>query len=172
VLLASIGALIGYGANIAIAFYLMGINPITAFFTGLDQALPQMVNAMTSAGMSGQSAIQWQGEFQQSIEMMKIILPGALLLYAPIISFINYVAASRIIMRLGQFIEGLSGFFTLEHAEGGGAHLFPGFFCHQLSAQRRFERQFGILRFAPICGPLPACCLSSRRSRLSTGLYG
>ena len=90
VLLASIGALIGYGANIAIAFFLMGINPITTFFTGLDQALPQMVNAMTSAGMSGESAIQWQGEFQQSIEMMKIILPGALLLYAPIVSFINY----------------------------------------------------------------------------------
>ena len=110
VLLASIGALIGYGANIAIAFFLMGINPITTFFTGLDQALPQMVNAMTSAGMSGESAIQWQGEFQQSIEMMKIILPGALLLYAPIVSFINYVAARRIIMRLGQFIQGFPDF--------------------------------------------------------------
>jgi uncharacterized protein YybS (DUF2232 family) len=141
VLLASIGALIGYGANIAIAFYLMGINPITAFFTGLDQALPQIVNAMTGAGMSGQSAIQWQGEFQQSIEMMKIILPGALLLYAPIISFINYVAARRIIMRLGQFIEGFPDFLHWNMPKAVVPIYFLAFFGHQLFKQRRLERK-------------------------------
>ena len=110
VLLASIGALIGYGANIAIAFYLMGINPITAFFSGLDEAMPQIVGAMSSVGMSGESTIQWQADFQQSIEMMKIILPGAMLMYAPIISFINYVAARKIILRLGQYVEGFPDF--------------------------------------------------------------
>lgn len=107
---ASIGALIGYGINIAIAFYLMGINPITTFFKGLEEALPQITAAMTGAGMDDAGASQMQGDFRQSISMMKIILPAALLMYAPIITFINYVAARKIITRLGQYVEGFPDF--------------------------------------------------------------
>jgi uncharacterized protein YybS (DUF2232 family) len=124
---------------------------------------------MTSAGMSGESAIQWQGEFQQSIEMMKIILPGALLLYAPIVSFINYVAARRIIMRLGQFIQGFPDFLHWNMPKAVVPIYFLAFFAISYLHSAGLKDSC-ILRFAPTCGLLPACCLSSRRSRLSTGL--
>jgi uncharacterized protein YybS (DUF2232 family) len=110
VLLSSIGALIGYGANIAIAIYLMGINPITTFFNGLDNAMPQITAFLNGAGMSPEGSLKAQSDFAQSVSMMKIIMPGAMLMYAPIISFINYVASRKIILRMGQYVEGFPDF--------------------------------------------------------------
>ena len=84
-LISSVACLISIGASFLIALYIMGIQPVDMMFTSLEEA-----------------AVKSNAEM---LRMMRLIMPGAFFLCAPIIAFVNYLAARKILSKLGAAFE-------------------------------------------------------------------
>jgi len=102
ILVSSVGAFVGFAINLALAFTVMGINPIETMFSSLDKALPEMERSMASFGMTPEQAARAKEDFAGTLDIVKIILPGAFVLMAPIVAFINYWLGRKILGRLGE----------------------------------------------------------------------
>ena len=102
ILISSVGALVGFAINIALAFTVMGIDPIQTVFSQFDHLLPQMEQSLAGMGMSPDQAAATKEEFSKTVDIIKIILPGSFLLMAPLIAFLNYWLARKILGRLGE----------------------------------------------------------------------
>lgn len=101
-LYASIGALVSIGINMLLALYVMGIHPVDMMFKSLDEAVPQIAASFNTNGMSPEQAANFTAQMTETVSMIKVILPGAMLLMAPILVVINYWAAGRILERTGE----------------------------------------------------------------------
>lgn len=99
---ASIGALVSIGINMFLALYVMGIHPVDMMFQSLDDAIPQIAASFNTGGMTPEQAAAFTAQMTEMVSMIKIILPGAMLLMAPILVMINYWAARRILARTGE----------------------------------------------------------------------
>ena len=101
-LYASVGALASIGINMLLALYVMGIHPVDMMFKSLDDAIPQMAASFNTGGMTPEQAALFTAQMTEMVSMIKIILPGAMLLMAPILVMINYWAARKILARTGE----------------------------------------------------------------------
>jgi len=99
---ASIGALISIGINLLLALYVMGIHPVDMMFKSLDDAIPQIASSFNTGGMTPEQSAAFTAQMTEMVSMIKIILPGAMVLMAPILVMINYWAARRILARTGE----------------------------------------------------------------------
>ena len=101
-LYASIGALVSIGINMLLALYVMGIHPVDMMFQSLDEAVPQIASSFNTGGMTPEQSAAFTAQMTEMVSMIKIILPGAMLLMAPILVMINYWAARKILARTGE----------------------------------------------------------------------
>ena len=101
-LYASLGALASIGINMLLALYVMGIHPVDMMFQSLDDAIPQMATSFGTKGMTAEQSAAFTAQMTEMVSMIKIILPGAMLLMAPILVMINYWAARKILARTGE----------------------------------------------------------------------
>ena len=89
----SIGAVVALILNVVLSFAVLGINPIEMMFTSFNQSLTELATYYREQGMSEadiKTAIQG---YEDLLSMMRIIMPGAFLVSAPAIAFVNYWAA-------------------------------------------------------------------------------
>ena len=100
-LYASLGALFSIGINLLLALYVMGIDPVAMMFHSLDEAIPQMAASLGSS-MSAEQAAGFTAQMTETVSMIKIILPGSMMLMAPILVVINYWAAGKILGKTGE----------------------------------------------------------------------
>ena len=101
-LYASIGASVSIGINTLLALYVMGIHPVDMMFQSLDEAVPQIASSFNTGGMTPEQSAAFTAQMTEMVSMIKIILPGAMLLMAPILVMINYWAARKILARTGE----------------------------------------------------------------------
>ena len=101
-LYASIGALASIGINLLLALYVMGIHPIDMMFQSLDDAIPKMASSFSTGGMTSEQSAAFTAQMTETVSMIKIILPGAMVLMAPILVMVNYWAARKILARTGE----------------------------------------------------------------------
>jgi len=101
-LYASLGALVSIGINMLLALYVMGIHPVDMMFKSLDDAIPQIAASFNTASMPADQAAAFTAQMTEMVSMIKIILPGAMLLMAPILVMVNYWAARKILARTGE----------------------------------------------------------------------
>ena len=101
-LYASIGALASIGINMLLALYVMGIHPVDMMFKSLDDAIPQIAASFNTGSMTPEQSAAFTAQMTEMVSMIKIILPGAMLLMAPILVMINYWVARRILARTGE----------------------------------------------------------------------
>ncbi len=106
----SLGALLAMAINFALAFLVLDINPIAMLFDSFDQSLLQMADFQRSQGIAEAEIVASIASYKKLIEMMRVILPGAFLLTAPVLSFINYWVAKKILTKLGNHFEDLPPF--------------------------------------------------------------
>ena len=104
-LYASLGALVSIGVNLLLALYVMGIDPVAMMFKSLDDAIPQMA-ASFGGKMNAEQAAGFTTQMTDTVAMIKIILPGAMMLMAPILVVINYWAAGKILGKTGERFGG------------------------------------------------------------------
>ena len=100
-LISSTACLISIGASLLIALYIMGIHPVDMMFTSLEEAARESVGYYQSMGMSQAEIDAAVKSNTEMLRMMRLIMPGAFFLCAPIIAFVNYLAARKILSKLG-----------------------------------------------------------------------
>lgn len=110
----SVGAVIALILNIALSFWVLGINPIEMMFTSFNESLVQLADYYRSHGMSEQDIKTAVDGYSEMLRMMKIIMPGAFLICAPLMAFVNYLIAKKILTKLGETFEDFPAFTMLQ----------------------------------------------------------
>lgn len=105
VLCGTLGGVLALAINMLLSLTLMGLNPVEFMFNSFDDSLIQMAEFQRSHGISEENIKASIESYKEMLRMMKIIMPAAFLISAPLISFVNYWAAKRILGRLGEKFE-------------------------------------------------------------------
>ncbi|XOQ51980.1 MAG: DUF2232 domain-containing protein [Succiniclasticum sp.] len=97
--------LVSIGLNLILALYVLGIDPVEMMFNQLDAAVPQMTQSL-SGTMGAQQAAEFSSQMSETLRLMKIILPGAMILVAPCLILLNYWLARKVMARAGVQLPG------------------------------------------------------------------
>ena len=106
----SIGAVIALVLNIVLSFAILDIDPIAMMFKSFEDSLTTMGDFYRSHGVSEEDTKAAVASYAEMIKMMRVIMPGAFLLSAPMLAFVNYYVAKKVMMRLGESFEDLPPF--------------------------------------------------------------
>jgi uncharacterized protein YybS (DUF2232 family) len=110
----TVGAVIALILNIVLSFTVLGIDPINMMFTSFNDSMGQLATYYREHGMSEADVEQAIAGYREMLRMMRIIMPAAFLMCAPIMAFINYVAAKKILGKLGESFDALPKFTLLK----------------------------------------------------------
>lgn len=110
----SVGAVAALVINIALSFWVLGINPVEMMFSSFSQSLGELESYYRQSGMSEAEIKQIIDGYGEMLKMMRIIMPGAFLISAPVLAFINYIAAKKILTKLGESFEDFPPFTSLQ----------------------------------------------------------
>lgn len=113
-LFGSAGALLAIIINIVLSFLVLGINPVDMLYNSINDGLVQLEAYYREHGMSEEDIKLAIAGYAEMVRMMKIIMPGAFLICAPIMAFINYIAAKKILTKLGESFEDFPQFTMLQ----------------------------------------------------------
>ncbi len=113
-LYSSAGAVLALIINILLSFLVLGINPVDVMFTSFNESLVQLADFYRSHGMSEEDIKQAVNGYADMLSMMKIIMPGAFLMSAPILAFANYLVAKKILTKLGERFESFPPIYSLQ----------------------------------------------------------
>ena len=89
------------GVNIATSYDKMFIDIKNAY----SEAANSMANTYSMMGISREEILKGTASFEKSIELMKLILPGGILVSGFMISFINFKLTRLVLKRINYFIE-------------------------------------------------------------------
>lgn len=109
----SLGGILAFAINIGLSFAVLGINPIEMMFSSFNESLVQLGEYYRSHGFSEEEAQQAMASYKEMLRMMRIIMPGAFIICAPIMAFINYIAAKKILKKLGESFEDFPDFIKI-----------------------------------------------------------
>lgn len=110
----SIGAVLALIINIVLSFLVLGIDPIEMIFTSFHESLGQLAAYYREHGMSEEEIKKIVDGYAEMLRMMRVIMPGAFLLCAPVMAFINYIAAKKILTKLGESFTDFPPFVKLQ----------------------------------------------------------
>lgn len=110
----SIGAVLALIINIVLSFVVLGIDPIEMIFTSFHESLGQLAAYYREYGMSEEEIKKIVDGYAEMLRMMRVIMPGAFLLCAPIMAFVNYIAAKKILTKLGESFTDFPPFVKLQ----------------------------------------------------------
>ncbi|WP_293728459.1 YybS family protein [uncultured Phascolarctobacterium sp.] len=110
----SIGAVLALIINIVLSFLVLGIDPIEMIFTSFHESLNQLAAYYREHGMGEEEIKKIVDGYAEMLRMMRIIMPGAFLLCAPIMAFVNYIAAKKILTKLGESFTDFPPFVKLQ----------------------------------------------------------
>lgn len=110
----TIGGIVALVLNIVLSFLVLGIDPIEMMFTSFNDSLGQLETYYREHGMSDADIKQAIDGYAEMFRMMRIIMPGAFLLLAPVMAFVNYYTAKKILKRLGETFEDLPSLMRLQ----------------------------------------------------------
>lgn len=109
----TLGGILALAINFAIAFLVLDINPIAMMFDSFDNSLMQMAELQRSHGVAEAEIAASVASYKELIKMMRVIMPGAFLITAPALAFINYWVAKKILTKLGNQFEDIPPFRDL-----------------------------------------------------------
>ncbi|MDO4921004.1 MAG: YybS family protein [Phascolarctobacterium sp.] len=110
----SIGAVLALIINIVLSFLVLGIDPIEMIFTSFHESLGQLAAYYREHGMGEEEIKKIVDGYAEMLRMMRVIMPGAFLLCAPIMAFVNYIAAKKILTKLGESFTDFPPFVKLQ----------------------------------------------------------
>jgi len=110
ILYGSVGTVIALVLNVIMSFAILDIDPIATVFTQFENSLVEMENFYRNHGISEADTKAAIANYSEMIKMMRVIMPGAFLLSAPMLTFVNYYVAKKVLSRLGESFEDLPPF--------------------------------------------------------------
>ena len=111
-LLGSIAAFISFLLSIAIGYLLMQINVLEVFKQSMEEAFTMTEDIYRYIGIGAGQMEQMQEQTKQMLKMIMLILPGAMLMSAPVTVLANYWAARKVLSRLGDYYPWFPPFRT------------------------------------------------------------
>lgn len=106
----SIGAALALVLNIVLSFAVLDIDPIAMMFKSFEDSLTTMGDFYRSHGISEEDTKVAVAQYAEMIKMMRVIMPGAFFLSAPLLAFANYFVAKKVMLRLGESFEDMPAF--------------------------------------------------------------
>lgn len=110
----SLGAVAALAVNIALSFWFLGIDPVEMMFSSFHQSLGELAAYYRQSGMSEAEIKKIVDGYAEMLHMMRIIMPGAFLISAPVLAFVNYMAAKKILTKLGESFVPFPPFVELQ----------------------------------------------------------
>lgn len=110
ILYGSVGTIVALILNFIMSFAILDLDPIATMFTQFENSLTEMEAFYRNHGMSEADTKAAIDGYAEMIKMMRIIMPGSLLVSAPLLTFVNYFVAKKILGRLGESFEPLPAF--------------------------------------------------------------
>lgn len=110
ILYGSIGTIVALILNVIMSFAILDIDPIATIFTQFEKSLVDIENFYRDHGFSEADTKAAINNYAEMIKMMRIILPGSFILSAPMLTFVNYYVAKKILSRLGESFENFPAF--------------------------------------------------------------
>lgn len=109
----SLGAVLALILNIVLSMTIMGINPVEMMFSSFNESLSQLSSYYREQGLSEDDIEKIVAGYAEMLRMMRIIMPGAFLLSAPVMAFVNYLCARKILGKLGLNYAAFPSFLNL-----------------------------------------------------------
>lgn len=106
----SVAAFISLMVSLLISILIMGINPLVMFFDTFDKSLLEVSAFYRQQGMNEEEIEKAIASAKHMFGMVRIIMPAAFLICAPLITFANYQAARAILNKLGEHFAGFPPF--------------------------------------------------------------
>ena len=88
--------------SMGLAMLVMGTNPVDIMFSGLEEALNETPGYYRAAGMSEEQIAAAVQSNKDMIELIRLILPGSLIVCSPIIAFANYMGSRKVLSKNGR----------------------------------------------------------------------
>lgn len=108
---ASVVSFIGTLAVLALASVVMGINPLAMQADLLAESFTQAMDMYRTTGMFSEEQLQqMEAVTTTSLQYMKVILPGIVVLSAVIYATINYATAKTVLKKLGHVLPSFPPF--------------------------------------------------------------
>lgn len=97
----SAATLVSIVLSIALGMLVMGTNPVDMMFEGLQQALQESEAYYREAGMAEADIAAAVQSNKELLETIRLILPASFIVCSPILAFANYMAARKILGKMG-----------------------------------------------------------------------
>jgi uncharacterized protein YybS (DUF2232 family) len=101
-------------ASIYLGMLAIGTDIVKSYsqiFNDMKSAYTEVANTMKSIpGMNPEAITKGTVSFEKSLELMKLILPGGILLSGIVMSFINFKLARLVLRKINYFIEDVKPF--------------------------------------------------------------
>lgn len=109
-LFSSAATLISIILSIGLGMLVLGTDPVNLMFEGMEQAMQESTVYYREAGMSEEQITAAVKDNQNLLATIRLILPGSLVVCSPILAFANYMAARKILGKMGVAFEPLPPF--------------------------------------------------------------
>ena len=109
-LFSSVATLISIILSIGLGMLVLGTDPVNLMFEGMEQAMQESTVYYREAGMSEEQIAAAVKDNQNLLATIRLILPGSLVVCSPILAFANYMAARKILGKMGVAFEPLPPF--------------------------------------------------------------
>ena len=105
-----VATLISIILSIGLGMLVLGTDPVNLMFEGMEQAMQESTVYYREAGMSEEQIAAAVNDNQNLLATIRLILPGSLVVCSPILAFANYMAARKILGKMGVAFEPLPPF--------------------------------------------------------------
>jgi uncharacterized protein YybS (DUF2232 family) len=99
----SIATLLSLALSVAVGFFLMNINVFQQLTEAVEQSTTMSMDLYKTIGMPASQMEQAQEQMSNTMKALKLLLPAAFFISAPITVFVNYWAATKILARMGDY---------------------------------------------------------------------
>ncbi|HHV58028.1 MAG TPA: YybS family protein [Firmicutes bacterium] len=96
----------------AFSLLVMGVNPFQTYLALYQDSVGGVLSFYRSLGVSGENLAQMEKMLEQTLTMMRYLIPMALVVGSGFLSFVNFLLARAVLRRLGVAYPGFPPFAT------------------------------------------------------------
>lgn len=109
-LFSSGAALVSIVLSMGLGMLVMGTNPVDMMFTGLEEALKETEGYYRAAGMDEAAIAAAVESNKELLSTIRVILPASFVVCSPILAYANYLAARKVLSKMGVAFQPLPPF--------------------------------------------------------------
>lgn len=110
VIIGSIASLVSKGLILLIGFWILDLNTVLFDIEELDKIITQSLNFYSNMGLSPEQLVLMKESLTQTIDIVRIVFPGMIILASIFDTILNYWVARIILRRFGYKLANFTSF--------------------------------------------------------------